>query len=161
MERITISVDESLLAAFDGYMRTHGYRNRSEAFRDLVRERLASTDLARPDAGHCIACLSYVYDHNKRQLARRLIEAQHAHHDLGVTTMHVHLDHDNCMESVILKGPVASVKEFADSTAAASGVRHANLNIVQIDVDVEEHRHEGGDKPNVRLEPHTHAHPRR
>lgn len=157
MQRITISVDDELLEQFDAYMTGRGYANRSEAFRDLVRARL-SDDRLRPEVeGYCLACFSFVYNHHKRELARRLVEAQHAHHDLGVTTLHVHLDHENCMEAMILQGPVTEVRAFADAIAAEGGVRNASLHLVPVERELGKHGH--GPK-SVAREPHAHVHPR-
>ncbi len=153
MQRITISVDDDLLTQFDAYMTERGYSNRSEAFRDLVRDRL-SLDRLRPEAGgHCLACFSFIYNHHKRELARRLVEAQHAHHDLGITTLHVHLDHENCMEAMILQGNVDAVRTFTDAIGAEGGVRNANLHLVPVEREVGRHGH------GAHGEPHTHVHP--
>jgi len=88
----------------------------------------------------CVANLSYVYNHHQRDLTERLTEAQHAHHDLVVATTHVHLDHDNCLETVILKGRTAVVRAFAQGIEAERGVRHGQLNVVTVDTD---DRHRG------------------
>jgi CopG family nickel-responsive transcriptional regulator len=141
MERITISVDDDLLAEFDRFLEARGYENRSEGFRDLIRYRLARESLESADSGSCVACVSYVYNHHERQLSRRLIEAQHAHHDIGVTTLHVHLDHDNCMEALVLEGPTDSVRAFADTLAAEEGVRHASVHLVPVHDDHARHSH--------------------
>jgi CopG family transcriptional regulator, nickel-responsive regulator len=140
VERFTISLDEKLAAAFDQLIRGRGYLNRSEAVRDLLRHQIGSEQLARDEAPYCIAVLSYVYDHHERELAERLTTLQHDHHDLTVSTMHAHLDHDNCVETVILRGPTAAVRGFADALQAERGVRHGQLNLIPADVD-EHHPH--------------------
>ncbi len=99
---------------------------------------------------HCVGSLSYVFNHHERDLAERLTALQHAHHDLTVSTMHAHLDHDHCIESAILRGPVRDVRRFADAISAERGVRHGNLNIVMVDV-TPAHRHGRG---------HAHVHVR-
>ena len=91
MQRITISVDDDLAQQFEELVRTRGYQNRSEAFRDLVRRELEEQRIKTHHAPNCVANLSYVYDHNERQLARRLATKSHGHHDLSHSTMHVHL----------------------------------------------------------------------
>lgn len=143
MERITISLDEALAHEFDALIERRGYRNRSEAVRDLLREHLEAARQSESTAGNanCVANLSYVYNHHARDLAERLTSLQHDHHDLTVATMHAHLDHDNCLESVILKGPTATVRAFADTLMAERGVRHGQLNIVSVDVANSAHRH--------------------
>jgi CopG family nickel-responsive transcriptional regulator len=81
-----------------------------------------------------------------------MTQVQHAHHDLTVSTLHVHLDHDNCLETVILRGPVARVQAFANAVMAQPGVRHARLHVLPVSVHEQAHRH-GPDG-----EPHTHVH---
>lgn len=134
MERITISVDESLARDFDRLIAERGYGNRSEAIRDILRRELEAQRPASHAGEHCVANLSYVYDHHERELAERLTSIQHAHHDLTVSTMHAHLDHDSCIESVILRGPTEAVRRFADSLCAERGVRHGQLNLVSVEV---------------------------
>ena len=107
MERITMSIDEALAKAFDQMISDRGYTSRSEAMRDLLRREVEGHRQGRDPKTFCVASLSYVYDHHARNLAERLTETQHAHHDLVTATMHVHLDHDHCMENVMLKGPTA------------------------------------------------------
>ncbi len=156
MQRFTISLDDDLARAFDRLIAERGYRNRSEAVRDLLRGQL---EAARPAAGgHCVANLSYVYNHHERELAERLTTLQHGHHDLTVATMHAHLDHDNCLESVILKGPTAQVRAFAEALTAERGVRHGSLNVVA--VEVVDSRHSHGYAPRGKVAAHTHLKPR-
>ena len=132
MDRFTISLSPELAAAFDGLIAERGYASRSEAVRDILRRELQA-NLARRDAdGQCVASLSYVYDHHERSLAERLTELQHDHHELTVATMHAHLDHDNCLEAVLLRGPVREVRTFADALIAERGVRNGHLNLVDV-----------------------------
>ncbi len=151
MERITISLPEELAAEFDRLIAERGYDNRSEAVRDILRAHLDRMREAREADGHCVANLSYVYNHHERELAERLMALQHAHHDLAVSTMHAHLDHDHCIETVLLKGPVQAVRRFANALAAERGVRHGQLNLVMVDLS-REHRH-GDGIPHVHLKP--------
>ena len=144
MRRITISVDEALAEQFDDLIERHGYSNRSEAFRDLLRGRIEGERMESKSARHCIANVSYIYNHHARELASRLALQQHAHHDLCVSTMHVHLDHDNCMETIVMRGTFKEVSVFANALIAESGVRHGNIHIVPIDVEMPSkarHRH--------------------
>ena len=140
MERITMSIDEGLAKEFDALIARRGYTSRSEAMRDLLRRELELSRAATDGDSFCVANLSYVYNHHERDLTERLTEAQHAHHDLVVATTHVHLDHDNCLETVILKGRTAVVRAFAQRIEAERGVRHAQLNVVTVDTD---DRHRG------------------
>lgn len=153
MERITISLPEELAEEFDRLIAERGYDNRSEAVRDILRAHLDRMREAREADGQCVANLSYVYNHHERELAERLMTIQHAHHDLTVSTMHAHLDHDHCIETVLLKGPVQAVRRFANALVAERGVRHGQLNLVMVDLS-RTHRHGDG-------EPHSHVKPQR
>ncbi|RTL44222.1 MAG: nickel-responsive transcriptional regulator NikR [Burkholderiales bacterium] len=134
MKRLTMSLDDDLAEAFEALVRSRGYENRSEAFRDLLRQDLSNVRLRdRPDEP-CVATLSYVYNHHQRQLASRLADFQHEHHDLTVSTMHVHLDHDTCLETVILRGKTQEVQAFADAVVAQPGVSHGELHVVPMAV---------------------------
>ena len=157
MERITISLDEELAREFDALIAARGYSNRSEAVRDLRRGQLETWRQARKESAHCVANLSYVYNHHERELAERVTHAQHEHHDLCVATLHAHLDHDNCMESVILRGGTAEVRAFAEALIAKPGVRHGALNLVTADFRSQPHKHPHG--PGEGL-PHGHYRPR-
>ena len=147
MRRITISVDDHLADTFDRLVKRNGYENRSEAFRDLVRDALEHERLEQGATKHCIGTLSYVYNHHERQLAGRLTHMQHEHHDVVVSTMHAHLDHENCIETVILRGPTATVLAFARSVMAETGVRHGKFYPISVEADAKK-RHA-----------HVHVHP--
>jgi CopG family nickel-responsive transcriptional regulator len=134
MERITMSIEEDLARAFDELIAARGYTSRSEAMRDLLRREIeARRHVTESPKSLCIASFSYVYNHHVRDLAERINAAQHDRHDMVVSTMHVHLDHEHCLESVILKGPTAAVRSFAGATQAQRGVRHAQVNLVTVD----------------------------
>ena len=135
MQRLTISVDDDLAEAFDGFARRHGYQNRSEAMRDLIRDRLEGERLQQTDGQFCIAAVSYLYNHHERELAGRLAALQHAHHDLAMSTMHVHLDHQECMETVILRGRLGEVRSFGQALIAERGVRHGKINLVPLEAE--------------------------
>jgi CopG family transcriptional regulator, nickel-responsive regulator len=152
MQRFTISLDDRLAAEFDRLIAEHGYDNRSEAVRDLLRSRLdRAQEAAQPDAA-CVACLSYVYNHHELDLAARLMDLQHDHHELTVSSMHAHLDHEHCIETLILRGPAQAVRRFADRVTAERGVHHGELNLVVAEVG-DEHRHAGGGHRHVHLPP--------
>jgi CopG family nickel-responsive transcriptional regulator len=156
MDRVTVSLDDELLTQFDAFIQRKGYGNRSEAVRDILRDRLELDRLAEGAAGHCVACLSYVFNHHERELARRLTELQHHRHDLIRSTMHVHLDHETCLEVSLLEGPTAEVRALADAIAAQTGVRHGRVNLVSVDMTVSA-SHQHGDGPP---RPHAHASPK-
>lgn len=134
MRRLTISVDDELADAFDTLVATKGYLNRSEAFRDLVRQELGRAELAMGDTLFCVATLSYIYDHHERQLMNRITQLQHDHHDIAVAAQHVHLDHDSCLETLILRGHIDQVRHCADAIIAQTGVRHGNVHIVPVNI---------------------------
>ena len=155
MRRITISVNDDLADEFDRLLDQRGYQNRSEAFRDLVRGALEADRLASDSAAHCVACVSYVYNHHERDLAARVTAAHHEHHDLSVSTMHVHLDHDHCLEAAILRGPTAAVTRFSQLLIAERGVRHGQVNLVPVLVGrPHAHHHDDASSP-----PHPQPHP--
>jgi CopG family transcriptional regulator, nickel-responsive regulator len=156
MQRTTITLDDDLMARLDEFMRERGYANRSEAIRDLARAGLEQVTLEASSRAQCLAAAIYVYDHEARELASRLTRAAHEHHDLSLATLHVHLDHDSCMEVTVLRGEVGEVRHFADHVIAERGVRHGRLVLVPVDEKTETHTH--GD---ARATPHSHLHIRR
>ncbi len=155
MQRITITLDDDLVAELEAFLGARGYGNRSEAIRDLIRERLDAERLGEDPSGDCLASLTYVYNHHERELAARLTNAHHAHHDLTVSTLHVHLDHDNCMETVVLRGAADRVAAFADAVIAQPGVRHGRLHRFAVRATEAEHAHGEADHGHrhLHLEP--------
>jgi CopG family transcriptional regulator, nickel-responsive regulator len=149
MQRITITIDDKLLETLDAAIERRGYASRSEALRDMIRDS-AREAAALADAAPCLAVLAYVYDHETRALAQRLTQSLHEHHDLTVAGMHVHLDHESCLDISVLKGRTAAVRELADTLTAQRGVRHANLHLVPVRVSKTRHDHGAGK--------HTHMH---
>jgi CopG family nickel-responsive transcriptional regulator len=149
MQRITITIDDDLLTTLDALMEQRGYPSRSEALRELCRDGVARKRLAQPDGANCIAALSYVYDHETRALAQRLADAQHNRHDLTVASLHIHLDHNSCLEVAVLRGRVGEVRALADSLTAQRGVRHGSLHLIPAEIDEPDHQHVAGER-------HTH-----
>lgn len=123
MHRVTITLDDDLAAELDRFMAARSYANRSEAIRDLARSGLQQSALDVAGSRDCVAALVYVYDHEARDLPRRLTRDFHDHHDLAQTTLHVHLDKANCLEVTVLKGRGQTVQAFADHVIAERGVR--------------------------------------
>lgn len=129
MQRVTLTLADDLLSAIDGLAQERGYTSRSEAVRDLLREALGQHERAGSQA-ESFATLSYVFDHHKRDLAKRLLQTQHDHHGLAVASLHVHLDHDTCLETVILHGSRAAIVALADAITAQRGVRYGRLHLI-------------------------------
>jgi CopG family nickel-responsive transcriptional regulator len=151
MDRFTISLDPSLAQDFDRLIASRGYTNRSEAVRDMLRRAVEQHRQSHDHGGHCVASLSYVYAHHERELAERLTALQHEHHDLCVATMHVHLDHEDCLEALMLRGATTAVRRFAEALIAERGVRHGQLNLISVDVSGRGNRY-------VHADPGAHAH---
>jgi len=140
VQRLTISLDDELAAALDGYMAERSVSNRSEAIRDLIRHALMSG--ATEEAGDCVAAVSYVYDHHERQLGSRLIRHHHDNHDLAVSTLHVHIDHHHCLEMTVLRGPGEAVRRLAEATLAERGVQFGQVNLIPLKDHGGHHHHD-------------------
>jgi CopG family nickel-responsive transcriptional regulator len=156
MERVSISLDGDLLAEFDDYIARHGYENRSEAIRDLVRHRLDDDRLEGAHGTHAVGCLSYVYNHHQRHLAERLTQEQHDNHDFVLSNLHVHLDHENCLEVVLMRGHTGELRSFAAQTTAQTGVRHGQLHLIAADIADAQHKHGAATAAHA----HSHTHPK-
>ena len=126
--RFGISMPARLLERFDALIAAKGYTNRSEAVRDLIRDRLIEIQSESAE-GEVVGSLAIVYDHETRTLADRMTGLQHHAGHLVVSTMHVHLDHRNCLEVLALKGSGKAVRELADRILSLKGVKHGKLII--------------------------------
>jgi CopG family nickel-responsive transcriptional regulator len=126
MQRVTVTMDDALLAEIDTLVERRGYQNRSEALRDLARAGMNQIN-GPVESEPCVAALVYVYDHARRDLPNRLANEFHDHHALAVSTLHVHLDSQSCLEVAVLKGPAGDVRHMADHVTAERGVRHGQL----------------------------------
>ncbi|MGA8357579.1 MAG: nickel-responsive transcriptional regulator NikR [Xanthobacteraceae bacterium] len=151
MQRVTITIDDELDAELARFMTARGYANRSEAIRDLARSGLqqAASEVGGPRP--CVAALIYIYDHEARDLPKRLTRDFHHRHDLAQATLHMHLDHESCMEVTVLKGRGSAVQEFADHIIAERGVRHGHVVFLPADG-----LHDHGPKSGHRAR-HSHA----
>lgn len=156
MERVTISMSDAFAGELAAFMAEHHYDNRSEALRDLARLGLERARMDSETKGQCVATLTYCYNHHTRELAARLTEKQHAHHDLQVASMHVHLDHENCFEVAVLRGPAAAVRHFAKSVIAERGVINGQVSFVPVSLETSIHSHDDGTQAHR----HTHVHPK-
>jgi CopG family nickel-responsive transcriptional regulator len=151
MQRVTITIDDELMIELDRIIAARGYQNRSEAIRDLARAGIRQAAAALDEKRDCVAALVYVYDHNARQLSKRLADTFHDHHELSLASMHAHLDHDSCMEVTILRGQTGAVQHFAEHVIAERGVRHGQVVVVPTDILIKPHVHGDGTT-------HSHAH---
>ena len=140
MQRFTISLDEALAERFDALIAAKGYDNRSEAVRDLIRTQIDESFLEASMSDWCVASINYVYNHDDRTVAERVLSLQHDHHDLVITSLHTHLGHQDCLETVVLRGPVKAVRLFSQMLIALRGVRHGNIHVVPLGED----RNSGG-----------------
>ena len=146
MQRVTITLDDALMEELDAIIAARGYQNRSEAIRDLARAgiREAAEDLGQKR--ECVAALVYTYDHAARQLSKRLTNAYHEHHELSLASLHVHLDHDTCLEVTVLKGKTDDVQQFGEHVIAERGVRHGKIVRVPVELAAlhrDSHSHDG------------------
>jgi CopG family nickel-responsive transcriptional regulator len=126
--RFGVSLDSDLLEKFDELCDKKSYQTRSEAIRDLIRNMLVSQEWEDVE-GETAGTLSLVYDHHQSGLAQRLTEIQHDHHEVILSTLHVHLDHYNCLEVLVLKGQAESIKNLAHRLISTKGVKHGKLGL--------------------------------
>jgi CopG family nickel-responsive transcriptional regulator len=128
LSRIGVAIDTDLLDKFDRLIAKRGYTNRSEAFRDLIRDELVEKTWESPDS-HVVGTVTLVYDHHVRLLNEKLTGIQHDFHRSILSTLHVHLDHDNCLEVLVVRGKSADVRKVADVLISTKGVKHGRLTI--------------------------------
>ncbi len=128
LARIGVAIDSDLLAKFDDLIAERGYTNRSEAFRDLIREELIERTWESPESD-VVGTVTLVYDHHVRMLSEKLTDIQHDHHKHILSTMHVHLDHDNCLEVLVVQGKAKAVQKIADALISTKGVKHGRLTL--------------------------------
>jgi len=126
--RFGVSLNMDLLDRFDALIRKMGYENRSEAIRDLIREKLVEEEWQEPRE-ECYGVVFLVYDHHTMNLDHRLVEAQHDHVEQIVSSLHVHIDEHNCMEVVVLRGPGAQVREVGEGLVSMRGIKFGKLNM--------------------------------
>ena len=128
ISRFGVSVDAELLQHFDRLISGQGYENRSEALRDLMRDALIKSRLeTSPENGEVLGSLTLVYDHHAGDLSDKMNAIQHNHYSLVVSVLHVHVNHDDCMEVIVLRGAMREVRELADGLLSLKGVKHGRL----------------------------------
>jgi CopG family nickel-responsive transcriptional regulator len=128
LSRIGVAIDSSLLRKFDRLIARRGYTNRSEAFRDLIRDELVEEAWESPES-RVVGTVTLVYDHHVRLLSEKLTDIQHDFHHSILSTLHVHLDRDHCLEVLVVRGKSAEVRKVADALISAKGVKHGRLTI--------------------------------
>ena len=126
--RFGVSLDSDLLEKFDKLCEEMSYQTRSEAIRDLIRNTLVKREWEDTDR-EIAGTLSMVFDHHQSQLSQKLTEVQHDNLDLIITTLHVHLDHHNCLEVLVLRGPAPQIKRLAERLISTKGVKHGKLGL--------------------------------
>jgi CopG family nickel-responsive transcriptional regulator len=133
VERVGVSFEPELLESFDELISRKGYGSRSEAIRDLVRRALIESKIDEGDI-EVLGTLTYIYNHHEGEVNNRLLDLQHDHHHEILFTTHVHMDHDMCLEVLIVKGKAAKVRSLTDSIKAIKGVKHGELVITRSEV---------------------------
>jgi CopG family nickel-responsive transcriptional regulator len=128
LSRIGVAIDSDLLEKFDTLIEKRGYTNRSEAFRDLIRDELVQKAWQSPDS-QVVGTVTLVYDHHVRLLSEKLTDLQHDFHHYILSTLHVHLDHNHCLEVLVVKGKASAVQKIADTLISTKGVKHGRLTI--------------------------------
>lgn len=123
--RFGVSIEEGLLRKFDRHISKQAYRNRSEAIRDLIRAGLVEEEWS--DEQLIAGGIAFVYNHHQRQLVNKLLDIQHQYHEIIVSSQHVHLDHDNCLEIVIVKGQAKAVTNLYHRLKSLKGVQHIDM----------------------------------
>ena len=126
IKRFGVSIESHLLEQFGSYIAANNYGNRSEAIRDLIRKELVEEEWAKTNED-VAGAIVIVYDHHKRELVDKLLDIQHDFHEFIISSQHIHLDHDNCLEIVVVRGRMAQVNDLAAKLKSIKGVKHASL----------------------------------
>ena len=126
IKRFGVSMEGRLLEQFDSYIAINNYENRSEAIRDLIRKELVEQEWAKTNE-EVARAIVIVYDHHKREVVDKLLDIQHNFHELIISSQHIHLDHDNCLEIIVVRGRMAQVNDLAAKLKSIKGVKHASL----------------------------------
>ncbi len=129
--RFAVSIDEKLLERFDDFLEKKGYVSRSEAIRDLIRNALIEESIG--EDREVFGTITIVYDHHKKELADRITDIEHSYLENIVSTMHIHIDHNHCLETIAVKGKASKIKELADKIISLKGVKHGKLVVTGIE----------------------------
>ncbi len=128
LSRFGVSAEGELLQNFDRLIAAQGYSNRSEALRDLMRDALVKSKIEdAPETGEALGSVTLVYDHHANDLAEKMNSLQHEYFNFIVSVLHVHINHDDCMEVIVLRGEIKQIRSLADSILSLKGVKHGKL----------------------------------
>ncbi|MEW6555963.1 MAG: nickel-responsive transcriptional regulator NikR [Elusimicrobiota bacterium] len=125
--RFGVSLDSELLKKFDELINSRNYTNRSKAIADLIRKEFVTEQWRK--GGEIAGAITLVYDHHKRELVNKLTDIQHDFQEIVISTQHIHLDHDNCLEIIAVKGRAAEVEKLANTLKSIKGVKHGTLSV--------------------------------
>lgn len=130
LKRFGVAIPQDLLSKFDSYIKSKGYKNRSEAIRDLIRAEFVEKDVV--ENKEVAGVISIVYNHHKRELVDKIVDIQHNFQDIIVASQHIHLDQNNCLEVIITRGIASKIKKLADKLGAIKGVLHKSLSFTSV-----------------------------
>ena len=133
LTRFGVSIDSSLLKKFDRKIKEKGYTNRSEAFRDMVRDSFIQEKIESGSA-LMVGTVTLIFSHHEMELPKKLAHEQHEHHDMVLSSIHVHLDHHNCMEVILLKGKAKEISDFANKLISRKGVKYGKLTLAEAEM---------------------------
>lgn len=133
--RFGVSLDKALLDKFDRYIRERNYSNRSEAFRDLIRQELIKKEWQEGD--DVAGAITLIYDHHRRDLLGKITDLQHDYQKVIISTQHIHLDHDNCLEIIAVRGRAREVSSLSDTLKSIKGVKHVTLSMSSTGENIE------------------------
>ncbi len=154
--RFGVSAEDELLQSFDRLIANQGYATRSEALRDLMRDALVRSRLEEPpENAEILGSLTLVYDHHAHDLTERMAELQHDHHGLVISVLHVHVSHDDCMEVIVLRGPVREVRLLGEALLSLKGVKHGKLFVTLPSREITERK---SATPSSHKHSHEHKH---
>ncbi|MCX5813715.1 MAG: nickel-responsive transcriptional regulator NikR [Proteobacteria bacterium] len=133
--RFGVSLEKTLLEKFDTFIKERNYTNRSEALRDLIRQELIKKEWLQ---GEDVAgTITLIYDHHKRDLLNKITDIQHDYQKLIISTQHIHLDHDNCLEIIAARGNPADLQKLADNIRSIKGVKHGTLSMSSVGKNID------------------------
>ncbi len=128
--RFGISIEPDLLKKFDKIIKKEGYTNRSKKIRDLIRKNLVDNETKNPDS-EAVGTLTMIYNHHTSNLANKLLNLQHEHNNEILTTTHLHIDHQNCLEVIVLKGKIGKIQKLTNNIMALKGIKNGKLVITK------------------------------